>query len=67
MVQVLMDKGADLNVRGNRNCIALHAASMEGHQDVVRMLLDKGADPNPPGNSPGKARRKAKGELTNLG
>ena len=46
IVQVLLDKGADVNAQGGVYGNALQAASSEGHGQVVQMLLDKGADVN---------------------
>ena len=44
VVQALLDKGADVNVKANNGTTALIAAAQEGHIEVVRALLDKGAD-----------------------
>jgi ankyrin repeat protein len=46
MVQLLLDKGADINAQGGRYGSALQAASFRGHKAVVQQLLDKGADCN---------------------
>ncbi|KAH8745815.1 ankyrin repeat-containing domain protein, partial [Diaporthe sp. PMI_573] len=46
VVQMLLDKGADVNTQGGEYGNALHAASHQGHKEVVQMLLDKGADVN---------------------
>ncbi|KAK1621903.1 hypothetical protein BDP81DRAFT_387273, partial [Colletotrichum phormii] len=45
-VQMLLDKGADVNAEGGEYGNALQAASSEGHDKIVQMLLDKGADVN---------------------
>ncbi|KAJ4349264.1 hypothetical protein N0V85_009709, partial [Neurospora sp. IMI 360204] len=41
---MLLDKGADVNAQGGEYGTALHAASKQGHKEVVEMLLDKSAD-----------------------
>ena len=46
MVQLLLDKGADVNIRGGRYNNALQAASAVGYDQVMQILLDKGADVN---------------------
>lgn len=46
MVQVLLDRGADVNTQGGYYGNAVHAASFGGYEQVVQMLLDKGANVN---------------------
>lgn len=48
VVKVLLDNGADPNLRSNwTGCgTALSAAARNGHTTIVKMLLDKGADVN---------------------
>ncbi len=46
VMQMLLDKGADINAQGGEYGNALQAASYGGHDQVVQMLLDKGADIN---------------------
>jgi hypothetical protein len=36
--QMLLDSGADVNVRGVRYCHALQAASHSGHDKVIQIL-----------------------------
>ena len=43
MVQILLDKGADVNAQGGRYSNALQAASDGGHKPVMQMLLQRGA------------------------
>ena len=44
---IVLENGADINVRGdNANPTALYAAAAFGHGEVVSLLLEKGADPN---------------------
>ena len=46
MVQILLDQGVDVNAEGGHICSALHAASSEGHDQIVQMLLAGGANIN---------------------
>ncbi|KAL8701797.1 MAG: hypothetical protein Q9201_004711 [Fulgogasparrea decipioides] len=46
IVEMLLDKGADINAQGGEYGNALQAAITEGHDKVVQILLDKGADVN---------------------
>ena len=41
VVKVLLDKGADVNVKGNRGETALMFSAGKGHTDTVKALLDK--------------------------
>jgi len=43
-VEVFLDAGLDINVRGRYGRTALHWAVQEGSIDAVRVLLEKGAD-----------------------
>ncbi|KAL8636365.1 MAG: hypothetical protein Q9228_006229, partial [Teloschistes exilis] len=49
IVQMLLEKGADVHAQGGEYGNALQAASWQGHDQVVQMLLDKGADVNAQG------------------
>ncbi|KAF2190708.1 hypothetical protein K469DRAFT_558944, partial [Zopfia rhizophila CBS 207.26] len=51
IVQLLLDKGADVNAQGGSYGNALQAASVRGHEQIVQLLLDKGADTNAQGVS----------------
>jgi hypothetical protein len=55
VVQLLVDKGANVNAQGGRHGNALYAASTGGHEAVVRLLVDKGADVNAQGGRHGNA------------
>ena len=46
LVQLLLDRGADVNGQGEQFGNALQAASAGGHEKLVQLLLDKGADVN---------------------
>ena len=46
VIQLLLDKGADVNTQSGSFGNALQAASYKGHHNVVQMLLDNGADVN---------------------
>ena len=46
MVEILLKKGADPNIRNENGETALIQASENGHYKVVKILLKKGADPN---------------------
>ncbi|ERF68928.1 hypothetical protein EPUS_09418 [Endocarpon pusillum Z07020] len=55
MVQMLLEKGAEVNAQGGKYGNALQAASNRGHEKVVQMLLDKGAEVNAQGGYYGNA------------
>ncbi|GFF23322.1 NACHT nucleoside triphosphatase [Aspergillus udagawae] len=59
VVQMLLDRGADVNAQGGRFGNALQAASFRGHEKVVQMLLDQGADVNAHGGLYGNALQAA--------
>ena len=44
IVKVLLDNGADTDVKDEEGYAPLHWAAQEGHTDIVMMLLDAGAD-----------------------
>lgn len=46
IVSLLVDKGADVNVKDNYNRTALMFACQKGHIEIVSILLRKGADTN---------------------
>ncbi|KAF8335614.1 ankyrin repeat-containing domain protein [Amanita rubescens] len=46
VIDLLLEKGADVNAQGGRYGNALQAASSGGHKQVVELLLEKGADVN---------------------
>ncbi|KAH7016244.1 ankyrin repeat-containing domain protein [Microdochium trichocladiopsis] len=48
-VQMLLDKGADIDAESGPYGNALQAASSRGHREVVQLLLDKGANINAQG------------------
>ncbi|KAF8222829.1 hypothetical protein L208DRAFT_1146840, partial [Tricholoma matsutake] len=54
-VQILIQKGEDVNAQGGRYGNALQAASYKGHQEIVKLLIEKGADVNAQGGFYGNA------------
>jgi predicted LPLAT superfamily acyltransferase len=45
-VQVLLDKGAEVNAKTNKGATALMVAAERGSDQIIRALLDKGAEVN---------------------
>ena len=45
-MELLLARGADVNVKDNKNQTALMVASQNGHREIVELLLAKGADIN---------------------
>lgn len=45
-VELLIDKGADVNAQGGLHGSALQAASCKGHEQIIKLLLNKGANVN---------------------
>ena len=46
VVEFLLSKGADANVKDDLNGTALMYAAVSGHAQIVGLLLSHGADPN---------------------
>jgi ankyrin repeat protein len=44
VVEILIDKGANVHIQGGPDGNALQAATKYGHQEIVRLLIEKGAD-----------------------
>ena len=44
IVKLLIDSGADINVKDKKGRTALRYAVKNGHLEVVKYLIDKGAD-----------------------
>ena len=47
IVEILIAKGADLNLANEHGFTALYQASLKGHKEVVEVLVRKGADLSP--------------------
>ncbi|KAF8239489.1 ankyrin, partial [Tricholoma matsutake] len=58
-VQGLIEKGADVNAQGGRYGNALHAATWNGNQEIVKLLMEKGANVNAQGGFFGNALQAA--------
>ena len=58
-VNILLQKGMDVNARGGRYGNALQAATAKSHQKVVQLLLRKGADANAQGGKYGNTLQAA--------
>jgi hypothetical protein len=46
IVQLFLEKGADVNAKDNDGWTALMIAAEKGHSEIVQLLLEKGADVN---------------------
>lgn len=46
MVQLLLENGADCNIRDKQERRPLHWASYVGYTDIIKVLVDFGADVN---------------------
>ena len=55
IVMVLLEKGANPNVKGGRHYTALQVAAAKGFVDIVKLSLEKGADPCVQGGKYGTA------------
>jgi ankyrin repeat protein len=58
-VQIVLEKGAEVNAQGGFYGNALQAASERGHEEVVALLLENGADVNAQGGHFGNALQAA--------
>jgi len=58
-VELLLDKGANVNAQGGYYGNALQAASYHGYEAIMKLLLDKGANVNAQGGYFGNALRAA--------
>jgi len=43
VVELLLEKGANIKAQGGHNGNTLQAASAEGYNEIFQMLLDRGA------------------------
>ena len=46
MVKLLVENGADIDVKDYEGCSSLMWASLEGHLEIVKYLVKNGADIN---------------------
>lgn len=46
VINLLLERGAEVDCKENWSCTALHVASASGNLDIVKLLLDKGAQIN---------------------
>ncbi len=46
MVKLLLEKGADVNAKGEHGWTPLMEAANRGHSEAAKLLLEKGADVN---------------------
>ena len=58
-VDYLLNQGIDVNIESGFHGSALQAASIGGHEQIVRLLVDKGADVNMEGGEYGSALQAA--------
>ncbi|KAI0869159.1 hypothetical protein GGS24DRAFT_512427 [Hypoxylon argillaceum] len=58
-VNILLDRGADIDMVGRHYGSALQAASANGNEKIVQILLNRGADINMPGGHYGSALQAA--------
>ena len=59
IVQLLLDRGADINTESEEHGNALHAASHWGHTEIVKLLIEKGANVNAQGTEHANALQAA--------
>jgi ankyrin repeat protein len=59
VVQLLLERGADVNAQGGEYGNALQAACDRGHVKIAQMLLERGADVNAQGGEYGNALQAA--------
>ena len=51
IVEILLDRGIDINSKDNYGYTALHIATSHGRMNIVEMLLDRGNDNNSKNNN----------------
>ncbi|CAI7653375.1 unnamed protein product [Penicillium crustosum] len=59
IVQMLLERGADVNAQGGEYGNALQAACLRGYDKIVQMLLERGADVSAQGGEYGNALQAA--------
>jgi hypothetical protein len=60
IVELLLERGADVNAQGGRHGNALQAACSRGHEKIAQMLLEQGANVNAQGGEYGNALQAAR-------
>ena len=61
IVLMLIEKGANVNIKGNTGYTPLHAAAMGGNSEIAELLLDHGAEVNVLSNHQITPLREARG------
>ena len=57
-MELLLDKGANIDDKDNNGSTALTKAAFQGHKEIVELLLDKGANINEKDNYGSTALKK---------
>ena len=66
IVELLIAKGADMNVTANEEWTPLHTTALEGNKEVVELLIAKGVDVNAKDIDGKTPLNSAEGEIADL-